>query len=229
MRMKRTTVLLLSFLLIWTACHRPSGSRIEGKILGLNKGTVYLKIFDTDSTTRAVDSVHIKGDPSFTFDLDGLEPQLMVLEVKEKPGDYLLFFSDDTVMHIYTQLDKFGVAKRLEGGPNLRHWQAYKDMLVQYNNQKLELTKQGYEAYRRKDTAAIHRINRELYSVEKRRKLYAMNFALTPPFIPVKAYVAYTELQNNPQALDTIYKAWPQDLRQSLYGKKIDSLLSAKR
>ncbi len=222
----KQTLLILVVLSLFHACHQAGDeARIQGKIIGLNKGTVYLKTFDNDTLLRIRDSVRVKGKPQFSLSLKGMEPQLAVLEIKERPGDYLLFFTDDTVMTIQTQLDKFGVAKYMEGGPNLRHWLKYRDILRQYNEQKIDLTKQAFEAAQKGDTSLLHQIERKNLSLEKRRKLYALQFSANPPFIPVKAYVAYTEFRHNPRALDSIYAKWPETLRESHYGRLAKSVI----
>jgi len=214
---------------VWLAgCHGGNKPHIEGKIIGLKKGTVYLKYYQRDSVWPLLDSVHIKGDPHFRFSLEGVEPRLMALEVKEKPGEYLLFFSDDTLMKVYTQLDKFGVAKRLEGGINLHYWQQYRDMLAQYNDHKLDWTKERWEAVRQKDSVRLKDLDRQWASLEKRRKLFAWQFSSTEPYIPVKAYVAYVELRDNPRILDTIYRQWPSGLQESFYGRRIKAFLHTK-
>ncbi|NPA43375.1 MAG: DUF4369 domain-containing protein [Chlorobi bacterium] len=226
MEVKKIISVLSSVLILMAACQssRFSSDRVEGEIKGLKKGTLYLSVI-RDGKPVPVDSLRLEGSGKFVFELDTLEPQLLMLSLKEKPADYILFFADDTVNLVYTSLDKMGVYPRLKGGPNLRAWQEYKRMIAQYNDKRVEAVKNRLESQRKGDTIALRKAEQTLASVEKRRRLYAWQFAFTHKDLPVGAYVALVELNRAPAALDTLYKAMPPRIRQSLYGRMIASVL----
>ncbi len=201
---------------------------LQGQIVGLKKGTVYLNRVEND-TLIAVDSVSVKGDDSFTFDLTPYEPQLMAVTLKEDTDrEYILMFTDDTVNLLKTSLRKYGVEKVLSGGENFRKWQEYKQILRQYNDKKLDLIKEEVEAVRQKDSQLHNQVKEQLFSLEKRRIKYALNFSISNKHLPVGAYVALKELTSSRRLLDTVYKSLNPDIRQSLYGQKIKRLLNEK-
>ncbi len=218
-------LILSAYMLLSCSGGAQDGPGLDVRIIGLDKGTVYLKGFENDTTLHVLDSAKVKGQAHIRFDLRRIPPQLLMLEVKERPGEYLMFFSDDTAMQITTELDRFGYAKRIRGGINVRLWQQYKDMLLQYNSHKLDLVKARFAAYQKRDTAALDSINRRLQSIERRRKLFAYNFAMSKPYAPVRAYVAYTEFRHNPAALDSIYHGWNNPA--GIYARQIRRLLDS--
>ena len=200
---------------------------LRGRIIGLKKGTVYLNKIEHGKPVP-VDSLRIKGTDEFEFDLSGYEPQLMAITLKEnKKGDYVLFFADDTVNTVKTSLRKFGIEKTATGGENFRKWTAFKEMMSQYHDRKLDLIKEKFQASKNRDTAGLNEIEKELQSLEKRRLLYALNFSFTNKDLPVGAYVAYTQLRQSRPLLDTVFKAMNNDIKQSYYGKQIGAVLDS--
>jgi hypothetical protein len=218
------------FTLVWWslfACQHPSsnGSRsVTGRIIGLKKGTVYLNTVEENSL-KVLDSVTVKGNDNFHFDISAYSPQLMALSLKEKPGDYLIFFSDDTAMYIETELNRFGIAKKISGGRNYGKWLEYKEMLSQYNDKKLEVIEKQMNSYKQKDTSGIRKAENELLQLEKRMKMYALNFGNNNKNLPVGAYVAYIHLKDNPRLLDTLFRNAGESFKQSVYGRKIRKIL----
>ena len=60
----------------------------------------------------------------------------------------------------------------------------------------------------------------------KRKYLYAINFAINNKSSEVAPYVALSEIYDaNVQYLDTIYKALPEDISKSKYGKQLDTFI----
>ena len=220
-------ILFVIILIFWN-CHpnkKLPPDRLEGEIKGLKKGTVYLSVLK-DGKPQQKDSIHIHGKGKFTFDLSSYPPQLMIIELKEKPGDYILFFADDTVNKVITLLKKFGVNPIIKGGVNTRKWLEYNKITQQYTDKRLELFKNQWEASKEKDSIALKQIEDDFEKLEKRRKLYGLNFAMTNASLPIGAYVALVEFYDNTKALDTLYKAMPEKVKQSVYGKQIRERLN---
>jgi len=215
-------IILLVILIAWS-CQpdkKLPADRLEGEIRGLRKGTVYLSVLK-DGKPERKDSIRVHGDGKFTFDLSAYPPQVMVIELKEKPGEYILVFAGDTVNQVVTRLDKFGVNPQITGDVNTRKWLEYNNMMRQYNDKRLELIKRQWEAAKEQDSTALKQIEDEFEKLEKRRKLYGLNFAMTNASLPVGAYVALVEFYDNAKALDTLYKAMPEKVKQSVYGNRI--------
>jgi len=230
--MKYLTTVMIMVLLAGTGCRKETSlpaRRVEGEISGLKKGSLRLGVL-RNGKPRFIDSIEIKGEGKFLFDLKTIPPQMMILQLREKPSDYALFFAGDSVTQVYTSLQKFGTDIRVKGDTNTRLWVDYYRMIRRFNDKELELIRDKWEASRSKDTAAAHKLEKELTGLQKRRKLYALNFALTHADLPVGAYAAYTEFYANPVILDTVYKSLSPAVKKSYYGKEIarqvDSLQS---
>ena len=220
-------ILFALSLVILESCQQSSPEAVlEGKIIGFRKGTLLLNRVEKDSLVP-IDSLKIKtADGHFRFDLSGVEPQLLAITIKERPGEYLIFFSDDTTMQLQTKLENFGVDKYLSGGENTRLWKEYQKILSQYNDQKLDLIKKRLDPNLPKSDSLKKVWEKEAFGLEKRRKLYALNFAINHKDKPVAAYAAFIEFGDNPKALDTIYKSLTQEVKNSYYGRKLTEIIS---
>ena len=207
------------------ACsHKDTTPHIEGRIIGLKKGTVYLNRLDNDSLIK-IDSFRVKGDGQFRFDLSKIDPQLLVITVKEIPEAYLAFFSDDTVVTITSLWNKFGLKNEISGGKNQRAWVNFNQIRRQMNDRKLDVLKAGLEARKDNDSVAWKRAMKQEVSLMKRFKLYAYQFAVKNADKNVGAYVAWREFKDNRQVLDSIYKKLSPSVKKGPYGLKIKRLL----
>ncbi len=225
--MKKLAIVFVLFLTVFSCNKKNSSAELKGKIVGFRKGTLVLNRVENDSLIP-VDSISVKTtDGSFSFDLSGMEPQLMVLTVKERPGDYLAFFTDDTVITLQTTLEHFGVDKYIHGGENTRLWKDYRKILKQYNDHKLDLIEKRLKMKSNVPDSIKIKWEKEARSLEKRRKLYALNFAIRHADKPVAAYVALTEFRTNRKALDTIYNSLTPEVKNSYYGKQIRKMFAS--
>ncbi len=220
--MKKLNRLILILIMIsaWNCQNERISKSIEGDIYGLKKGTVYLNLFRGDSLIP-VDSLRLKGTGHFVFKTDTVSPQLAVITVKELPDAYLMFFIDDTLMKISTELKKMGLKKRIEGGINHRYWEAYQNMVKQMNDKRLDVIKQKWEAAKNNDSVRLKEAEDQLISIEKRFKYFAYHFAAKHAQWPVGAYVAWENFRNNQTVLDSLYHRFSPEVRRSVYGKYI--------
>ncbi len=219
-------IYFLFFIYLYISCQSDTKNNdlLKVKIVGLKKGTVYLNTIENGKMIPA-DSIRTKGRNELVFDLRAYEPRLMALTLKEQPENYLLFFADDTINTIQTSLRKFGLDTIVHSGINYRQWMAYRHMLSQYNDRKLDLIKEEMEAVKNNDTSRLNDIRKKLFSLERKRIKYALHFSFTHKNLPIGAYVAATELQGNKKLLDTLYSSLPDKIKSSLYGKQIKSML----
>ncbi len=226
--MKKSIYFFSIFIFLLTSCQKESlkNDRVDIRINGFKKGKVFLNKLK-NGLPEPVDSITVKGTDSISFDLSAFEPQLMLITIKDIPNKYILFFSDDTVNKIYTSLAKFGLEKYLLGGNNLKKWQYYQEMVRTYNDRKLDLMKEEFEASQKNDTAKLNKIRKKTVELDKRIKRFALNFVFENKNLPVSAYAALVEFHNNPEILDTIYKSFPQRVKQSLYAKEIKKILDS--
>ena len=226
--MKSLIYFVLTFVFLLISCQKESQitDRVDIRINGFKKGTVFLNKLE-NGLPEPVDSIKVKGTDSISFDLSAFEPQLMLITIEDIPNRYILFFSDDTINKIYTSLAKFGLEKFLSGGDNLKKWQYYQEMVQTYNDRKLDLMKEEFDASQNKDTARLTEVREKMTSLDKRIKRFALNFVFENKNLPVSAYAALVEFHNNPQILDTVYKSFPQNIKQSLYAQEIKKILDS--
>ncbi|MGB1972022.1 MAG: DUF4369 domain-containing protein [Flavobacteriaceae bacterium] len=226
---------LIASTLLFTLCSTPTkkSMSVSGKVDGLRKGTLYLqKMVDTLLVT--VDSVAISGDQAFRLGDDIESPEFYFLSLDKKDGDSLtdkiLFFGSEGEIKINTLLRTFSSSAKVEGSPEHNLWKEYESMMRKFYNKRLE----NFNAFNDKSSGLS---SQELYetleqknaSLEKRRNLFALNFAMNNSDKAVSAYIGTYEIPNvAPLFLDSLYNNLTAEVKVSKYGlafkQQLDSL-----
>ena len=214
--------------LLFFACqnHKPIGNLlVKGTVKGLRLGTLQLKRLENDSLIT-LDSIMVDGNEKFEFHTNIDEPQIMALELPEvKDGRILFFATPGDTIRIFTYIETFGLSPVVKGGVNQSEKNAYDKMIKQFNNKELDLFKARFEATKNHLIKEADSLKTKLENLQRKRKLYALNFIFRNKDKAIAPYIALSEFYDNPKALDTIYKMMPDEIKQSIYGKKIKKIL----
>ena len=98
----------------------------------------------------------------------------------------------------------------------------FSDMQKNFNNQKLDLIKEEFEARKIGSQDSIDQVAVKLKKWQRKRYLYMTNFAVNNADYEVAPYVALTELVNaNIKLLDTVNKSMSPEVRASKYGQQL--------
>jgi hypothetical protein len=227
--MKKILFLLLSLIFILNACQTKSKNQgnliVKGEIKGLRLGTLLLKQMKNDSLT-VIDSIKIDGNEIFKFTTRIDQPQMMMLELPEVKDGRLLFFAapNDTI-DIFTYVESFGLYPKIKGGVNQNKRNEYEEMILKFNNKELDLTKEKFEAAKAGYTVLADSLAKRLENLQKKRKLYALNFIFGNKDKAIAPYVGIMEFYNNPKALDTIYKVLTEEAKNTIFGLEIKKAL----
>ncbi len=201
---------------------------VKGQVKGLRLGTLLLKKINYDSV-YSIDSIKVDGKEQFEFKTELDEPQILILELPEiKEGKILFFAAPSDTIEIHTLLENFAVNARIKGGKQQRKWEEYKNMMQKFNDKQLDLFQAKFQAAKQSDKKLLDSITQVADRLEKRRKLYQLNFVFNNKNLPVGAYVGYVDFYDNHKILDTIYKQLPTEIRQSKYGQWIKKTLDKK-
>lgn len=224
--MKKTGLIILLALFVF-ACAKESENTmyVKASVKGLKKGTFYLQK-QKDSTIISVDSISVNGTEDFMLTDEIETPEMYYLTLKNSPKRISFFGEKDTVS-IQSQLDKFGLKVRIQGSENQELLDQFNDIQQKFNNQRLDLIKQEFEARKTGSQDSIDLVAKKYKNWERKKYLYTTNFAITNGEFEVAPYIALTELVDaNLSLLDTINNSLSPEVKQSKYGVQLDEFVA---
>lgn len=233
--MQKTVIALLSLVLVTSCSEKKSDKNLQitGYIKGLKKGTLYIqKIKDT--SLIAVDTILIDGDSHFKSELNIDSPEMYYLfldrGVTNSVDNNLPFFAEQGIINIESSLDFFTADAKITGSKNHELYEEYKKVVSRYVDQNLNLIQKSFNAYKKKDTSESTKIQLEQDNLIKRKYLYTTNFAVNHADYEVAPYVTVAEIYDiNLKYLDTIQKSMTPKIAKSLYGKKLNELITERK
>ena len=220
--MKHFSLSLLLLLIISCSTDKKE-MEVHGTIKGLKKGIVYLKKAN-DSIFITVDSTKIGKDSSFKLsaNLEAPEAFYITLDSSVNKDNSINFFGYKGVTTIETSLKKFGYDTKIKGSKDQEYLEEYITMMRKFQNQNLDLIKEGLEAKKNNDTN-----DKKLINQQKRKYLYTTNFALNHKNSIVAPYIALTEINDaNIKLLDTINNSLTNDIKKSKYGMALNKYIN---
>jgi len=208
------------------------GIRISGEVEGLKVGTLYLQRLD-DTTVVTLDSLKVDGDSEFDFFAAVEQPQLLYLYLDKKDrskyDDRLAFFSGDSSMTIKTSLADFSNAK-ITGSQNQKVYEEFMESKQELDRRQVNLMRRSMLLSNKENISqdSIQALDEDYQRHLKTRIGFVLNFAQRNLDSEVAPYVLLSEgFDANPYWLDSLYRAMPNDIQNSLYGEKLQKFLKA--
>ncbi len=201
---------------------------VNGQIRGLKKGTMYLQKIEKDTILKTIDSVAVLGSDQFTLTANVDEPEMYYLTFDgNTTNKYITFFADKGIINITDDVAKFGLNPTITGSKNQDILNNYTKISRRFNDQNLDLIQRKFYAQKSNNKDSVDIITKEYESLLRRRYMVTVNFALNNKDNHVAPYIALTELVNaNVKWLDTINKSLSQEVKKSLYGKKLEKFIA---
>ena len=224
---KIIVVLVVSILMIACSSKKDGNMIVEGTIKGLKKGTLYLQKMN-DTAIISIDSVNVLGDGNFRLTDNVESPVMYYLTYDGNANDKrILFFGGKGNITINDNMSTFGFSPEITGSPNQLVLDKFLKINNQFKNQRLEFIKKEFDARQSKNTDLIENLEKDYNRMIKRKYLYTTNFALSNSDSEAAAYIALTELYDaNIKLLDTINKKLSMEVKNSIYGKRLDKYIS---
>lgn len=224
---KIIVVLVVSILMIACSSKKDGNMIVEGTIKGLKKGTLYLQKMN-DTVIFSIDSVNVLGDGNFRLTDNVESPVMYYLTYNGNASDKrILFFGAKGIITINDNMSTFGFSPEITGSPNQLVLDKFLKINNQFKNQRLEFIKKEFDARQSKNTDLIKNLEKDYNRMIRRKYLYTTNFALSNSDSEAAAYIALTELYDaNIKLLDTINKKLSIDVKNSIYGKRLDKYIS---
>ena len=242
--MRKSIIALFSILILvcfassltLVSCSEKKSSKnfvLNGNIKGLKSGTLYIQRIK-DTTLVAIDTIKIDGDSHFTSEFDIQSPEMLYLfldrGVTNSVDNNIPFFAEKGMMNLETSLDFFTADVKITGSKNQELYDEYKKVVSRYVDEDLTLIEKKIKAYQAKKMDEVTKIDEEQKGIQKRKYLYTTNFAVNHSDYEVAPYVALAEIFDiNLKYMDTIQKSMTPKVSKSLYGKKLNAFITARK
>jgi hypothetical protein len=232
----RKSILVLFSILLLVGCSEKKSSKnfvLTGNIKGLKSGTLYIQRVK-DTTLVAIDTIKISGDSHFTSEFDLQSPEMLYLfldrGVTNSLDNNIPFFAEKGNMTIETSLDFFTADVKITGSKNQELYDEYKKVVSRFVDQDLTLIEKKFKAIKANNTEEVNKIEEAQKGILKKKYLYSTNFAVNHGDYEVAPYVALAEIYDiNLKYMDTIQKSMTPKIAKSLYGKKLNDFIAARK
>ena len=233
--MRKSIIVLLS-IVVFASCSEKKSTKnfvLTGNIKGLKKGTLYIQRIN-DTVLVAIDTIKINGDSHFSSEFDLQSPEMLYLfldrGVSNSVDNNISFFAEKGKMNIETSLDFFTADVKITGSKNQELYDEYKKVVSRFVDQDLDLIEKRINALKNNKIEEATRIEEEQKGILKRKYLYTTNFAVNHGDYEVAPYVALAEIYDiNLKYMDTIQKSMTPKVAKSLYGKKLNDFIAARK
>ncbi|NND16433.1 MAG: DUF4369 domain-containing protein [Eudoraea sp.] len=220
--------------IVFFSCSSEEGKQmlVDGQVTGLKKGVLYLQHVP-DSTLITMDSLEIRGDGSFQFEVPLESPELFYLYLDKDDqndvNDRIGFFGEVGHITITTRWDAFDTRAKIEGSQSHSIYSEYKDVMSRFNTEYLTLAQERLTV-QEEFPERIDSLTKRMEQNTLRSYLYTVNFALNNRNSHVAPYLAVTEIPDvQNKFLDTIYNALPDSVLEGTYGKRLKSLIDTRK
>ena len=202
---------------------------VSGTVRGLKKGTLWLQKFE-DTILVTVDSAIVDGNSNFKFTERVESPEIYYLYIQLKDGslqdDRIAFFAENSELTITTNLRNFGNAAKVTGSKNDSLLREYNKLKQRYVGKNLEIIEKKLNLGKGEKTSIIAELNRKQQSLLSNKYLTTVNFALNHKDYEVAPYLMLHEAYDvNVKYLDTVYGSLNPKIKDSKYGKELESYI----
>jgi len=226
------SIFLVLFILL--GCSNESDTfKLTGEINGLRKGALFLqKIVDTSYVT--IDSIRVLGDSEFEFKADLEEPEVLFLAMQfdDSVGTTkrISFFAEPKPMQLHSTLKNYELDIAVKGSVNQEKWEDYQKLMARYNDKYLTLVQEQFDAMKSGSDSLIKNAELKQQRLVASRYLATVNYAKNNNDYEIAPYLMLAEIYDaNIKYHDTIYKLLPQKIKDSKYGKALESYIEGRK
>ena len=227
---------VIGFLLILASCgNQPAENemRLTGEVKGLRKGSLWLQKLD-DSILVNLDSMVVDGNSNFEFSDILSEPEVYYLTMSFQDSSNVIkrvpFFAESGELTLTTSLEEYELDLVVTGSENQRVWDDYKKLMKRYNDQNLQLIEDELNALKEGNDSLVAQVKLEKDRLLKNTYLASVNFAKNHGDYEVAPYIVLTEVFDlNTRFLDTIQASLSEKIKDSKYGKELESLIQSRK
>jgi len=231
----KNNLIILIIILSLVACNQQKNKPnlfLEGKVSDLKIGKIYLQGVK-DSTIVNIDSASFDGSSeNFKLKAQLEEPELMLLLLKKHNNeDYMEvinFFAEEGNYEVDAKVTDFTKAKITTSSENHQKLEEIKKSVKRFNDQDLDLIKEEFEL--KNQNKNLDDFENKKKSMERRRYLYMVNFALQNKHLEIAPFIILSEASElNMKYLDTVYNSLDEHIKLSKYGKELKDLVEFRK
>ena len=101
-------------------------------------------------------------------------------------------------------------------------------MLIRYSSRELYQIESNFNALREGNDSLIDAIEKQRHSLSNSKFLMTVNFAINHKDYELAPYLMLSEIYNtNTKYLDTVYKSLTPKIKDSKYGRALESLIKS--
>jgi len=225
---------ILTVLMLLIACSSNEDKMmLTGNVKGLKKGTLLLQKIQ-DSVLVSIDSVLVNGSSLFSFKETILEPEIYYLNLRLENGilkdDRISFFAEANPINISTNLTNFAIDAKVTGSNNQEKYKTYKKIIDRYSDRNLELIEQSFEAKRQGNDSLANKLDSTQKSILAKKYLATISFALSNKDFEISPYLMVSHVNDAKFVyLDSVYNNLSQKIKDSKYGKDLESLIVSRK
>ena len=198
---------------------------VNGDVKELKKGTLFLQKIENGELSN-LDSLTVDGSGIFEFTTSIESSQLYFLSLNKNSDNTIPFFGETGTITINTNLNKFVYGAKISGSKNQDILDKYNEMQSKFQNRNMEMIKEKFLAEKDQNQHKIDSLQASSKRLLRNKYLYTINFALTNKDSEVAPYLALTQLADaNIKYLDTINKSLSDEIKNSNYGKELNSYI----
>lgn len=231
--MKTSLSLFFGLLLLIGCSSSEHEMNLSGEISGLRKGTIYLqKIVDT--ALISIDSIKVDGKAEFHFKSEILSPEVYYITMQFadslKTEKSIAFFAEPSAIIVHSKLENFEIESSVSGSVNQQKWDDYQQLMNRYKNKNLELIEQQFNAMKDGQDSVLQVTTELQKKLLSSRYLATVNFAKNNHDLEIAPYLMLSEVPNaNLKYHDTIYKLLTPKIKDSKYGKALESFIQQRK
>jgi len=224
------------FIFLLTACGNDSSNKnmlLRGEVDGLKKGNLWLQKLE-DTLFVSVDSLEVDGVSAFNFSEEIIDPEVYYLAMSFQDSSDVIkrvpFFAEAGNLTIHTTLKNYERDAVITGSANQAKLDEYKKLMTRFNNQNLELIEEGLNAMKDGDDSLATVAQEKQNRLFKGTYLASVNFAKNNSDYEVAPYIMLTQVSDiNVTYLDTIYGSLSPKIKDSKYGKALESYIETRK
>lgn len=231
--MKYISLTLLAVLLLTACAKENNGLTLSGEIKGLKKGTLLLQKLE-DTLLVSLDSLRIDGDAHFTFSRPIEEPQVLYLTMRFDDSlgteKRIPFFAEATDMTLTSTLENYELESTVTGSVNQEKWNEYELMVARYRDRNLELIEKQLNALKSNEDSLANVYANQQQRLRSTQYLATINYAKNHNDLELAPFLMLSEVYDaNLKYHDTIYKLLTPKIKDSKYGKALESFIQERQ
>lgn len=231
--MKYFLVSVLGLLLIASCGKDHEALKLQGEIKGLKKGTLLLQRIE-DTAVITIDSIRIDGDSHFVFSQEIEEPEVYYLTMRFDDSlnteKRIPFFAEATEMSLHSTLENYELEGTVSGSKNQDTWNEYRDLMARYKDRNLEIIEKQLNALKENNDSMANVYASQQQRLRSTQYLATINFAKNHNDMELAPFLMLSEVYDaNLKYHDTIYKLLTPKIKDSKYGKALESFIQERK